>query len=80
MTDKTLKLPPRETKKGRIKLLGEDFSYGFIVPTDSSGETFIHLKHAKEAGIDKLVDGQQVSYNIKQGEDGRVHAWNIQLI
>jgi CspA family cold shock protein len=76
----TLKLPPRKTKEGRIKLLGEDFSYGFIVATDGSGETFIHLKQAKQTGVNKLVDGQQVSYSIKQGEDGRVHAWNIQLI
>jgi len=76
----TLKLPVKETKTGKIKTLGDDMSYGFINADDDSSATFVHLNHLQEAGISRFIDGQQVSYQVQLGENGRVHAANIKVI
>jgi len=76
----TLKLPETEIKVGSVKRLGQDQSYAFIVADDGSGETFAHLNHFKKSNILQIVNKQKVSYSIKQAEDGRIHAYNIQII
>jgi len=75
-----LKIPEKEIKIGTIKKLGKDQSYAFIVADDGSGQTFVHLNHLKKSNILQIENKQKVSYSIKQAEDGRIHAFNIQLI
>ena len=54
---------------GKIKKLVHDKGFGFI-QTDSGQDVFFHHSIVANRGFDDLSEGQQVEYEIEQGESG----------
>lgn len=65
--------------KGRVKFYDIAKEFGFIEPEEGGQDVFLHATAVKEAGLDFLGQGQQVSYDLKEHK-GRIVAQNIRLL
>lgn len=62
-------------KKGTVKFFNNSKGFGFIKPTDSSEDIFVH-----ESGlIDDIRDNDNVQFDVEQGKKG-LNAVNVKLI
>jgi len=52
--------------------------YGFITPSDGSKDVFVHISAVERAGLSTLRDGQQVSFDVERGPQGKTSAVNLQ--
>lgn len=64
---------------GTVKFFNATKGFGFITPTDGSQDAFVHISAVEQAGLSGLAEGQQVSYDLQQGRDGKTSATNLQL-
>lgn len=62
-------------KKGNVKFFNESKSFGFIKEEDSDEEYFVHVTGL----IDKIKNGDAVSFEVKQGKKG-MNAVDVRLI
>ena len=63
---------------GTVKWFNAQKGYGFIQPTSGGADVFVHISAVERAGMDGLNEGQKVSYDLEQGQRGRVSAVNLQ--
>ena len=61
---------------GKVKWFKNDRGFGFITPKGSTTNVFVHVTELQKSGIDKLVDGQRVSFDIEKN-NGKATAINI---
>jgi CspA family cold shock protein len=64
---------------GTVKFYNSAKGFGFIQPTDGSKDAFVHVSALERAGISMLAEGQQVTYDLESGRDGKTSATNLQL-
>ena len=64
---------------GTVKWFNTTKGYGFIKPEHGSKDVFVHISALERSGIHSLPDGQNVTFDIESGRDGRESAVNIQL-
>ncbi|MEM7198560.1 MAG: cold-shock protein [Pseudomonadota bacterium] len=64
---------------GIVKWFNTQKGYGFIAPDDGDKDVFVHISALQAAGIDRLDDGQKVSFELASNK-GRTSAANIQLL
>lgn len=62
--------------KGTVKWFNNAKGYGFILPEDESKDIFAHYSAITMEGYKTLKAGQEVSFDIIEGEKG-LHATNI---
>ncbi len=62
--------------KGTVKWFNNAKGYGFILPEDGANDIFAHFSAIVMEGYKTLKAGQEVSFDIIQGEKG-LHATNI---
>ncbi|MCK9563162.1 MAG: cold shock domain-containing protein CspD [Bacteroidales bacterium] len=62
--------------KGTVKWFNNAKGYGFILPEDGASDIFAHFSAIDMDGYKTLKAGQEVSFDIIQGEKG-LHAINI---
>jgi len=62
---------------GTVKWFNAQKGYGFIQPTSGGADVFVHISAVERAGMDGLNEGQKVSYELEQGQRGRVSAVNL---
>src|SRR5438132_7631492 len=70
-------LSPRGTElmpTGRVKFFNPDRGYGFITPDGGESDVFVHISAVEVAGMDTLVAGQFLAYDIGTARDGRSKA------
>ena len=65
---------------GTVKWFNAAKGYGFIEPEDGSKDTFVHISAVERAGLSSLNEGQKVSYDIQQGQQGKSSAENLSVI
>ncbi len=65
--------------KGVVKWFNETKGFGFISPEGGNKDVFVHITALQSAGLTTLQDGQQVSFDIEAGRDGREKAINVTL-
>ncbi|HXC29025.1 MAG TPA: cold-shock protein [Stellaceae bacterium] len=62
---------------GKVKWFNAQKGYGFIQPTSGGADVFVHITAVERAGMDGLQENQTLSYDLEQGQRGRVSAVNL---
>jgi len=62
---------------GTVKWFNSQKGYGFIQPENGGADVFVHISAVERAGMDNLNEGQKLSYELEQGQRGRVSAVNL---
>ena len=62
---------------GKVKWFNAQKGFGFIQPTSGGADVFVHISAVERAGMDGLQEGQTLSYELEQGQRGRVSAVNL---
>lgn len=65
---------------GTVKWFNPSKGYGFIQPSDSSKDVFVHISALERAGISYVAEGQRVEFDVAAGRDGRTAAENLKLV
>jgi CspA family cold shock protein len=63
---------------GTVKWFNGQKGFGFIQPEDGSKDVFVHISAVERAGLQKLIEGQKVSYDL-QSERGKTSAGNLKI-
>ncbi len=64
---------------GTVKWFSNSKGYGFISPEDGGNDVFAHFSAIEMDGYKTLKQGQEVSYELKEGPKGP-QAHNIQAV
>lgn len=63
---------------GIVKWFNSTKGYGFIQPDNGSADVFVHISAVQRSGLNELVEGQKVSYEIVQDKrSGKSSADNL---
>jgi len=62
---------------GTVKWFNDAKGFGFIAPSDGGDDVFAHFSEVKMEGFKSLQDGQEVTFEVTQGQKG-LQASNIQ--
>lgn len=65
---------------GTVKWFNATKGFGFIQPSDGTTDVFVHISALEKAGLQNLNEGQQVSYEIEDGRNGRKSAGSLKAI
>lgn len=62
---------------GAVKWFDGKKGFGFITPDLGPCDVFVHLSALTEAGIDRLVPGDRIEFELTQSGDGRLIAFGL---
>ncbi|MBS1102410.1 cold-shock protein [Gluconobacter sp. Dm-62] len=65
---------------GTVKWFNATKGFGFIQPSDGTTDVFVHISALEKAGLQNLDEGQQVSYEIEDGRNGRKSAGSLKAL
>ena len=64
---------------GKVKWFNSAKGFGFIERGDNEKDVFVHISAVKNAGMDGLNEGQEMTFEIEEGPKGP-NAVNLQKI
>jgi len=64
---------------GKVKWFNPTKGFGFIERGDNEKDVFVHISAVKDAGMDGLDEGQEMTFEIEEGPKGP-NAVNLQKI
>lgn len=62
---------------GTVKWFNSAKGFGFIQPEDGSKDVFVHISAVERSDLGSLRDGQRISFDLEQGQQGKVSAVNL---
>lgn len=65
--------------QGTVKWFNSAKGYGFIEPEEGGKDVFVHISAVEKSGLGELVQGQNISFDVEQGRNGKSQAVNIRL-
>jgi CspA family cold shock protein len=57
-----------------VKWFNATKGFGFIAPDDGGKDVFVHISAVERAGWTDLADDTKLSYELREGRDGRESA------
>ena len=64
---------------GTVKWFNTTKGYGFIQPESGGSDVFVHITALERSGLTGLADNQKVTYELREGRDGRETAEEIRV-
>ncbi|TNE65452.1 cold-shock protein [Celeribacter ethanolicus] len=64
---------------GTVKWFNQTKGFGFIAPESGGRDIFVHISAMERGGIAQLDEGQDVTFDVEAGRDGRESATNLAL-
>ena len=64
---------------GKVKWFNPTKGFGFIERENNEKDVFVHISAVKDAGMDGLDEGQEMTFEIEEGPKGP-NAVNLQKI
>lgn len=64
---------------GTVKWFNPTKGYGFIEPDDGGNDAFVHISAVQQAGLNSLDEGQKVSFELVEGQNGKASAEKLAL-
>lgn len=65
---------------GTVKWFNTTKGYGFIAPEDGGKDVFVHISAVERSGLTGLADNQKVSFELREGRDGRTMASDLKIL
>jgi cold shock protein len=65
--------------EGTVKWFNAAKGYGFI-SRDDGDDLFVHFREIQEDGFRTLDEGQRVSFDVTEGQNGKMQASNVRKI
>ena len=66
---------------GTVKFFNPNKGFGFISPDDGSSDVFVHISAVERAGMQSLVEGQKVSFDVVMDQrKGKTNADNLRAV
>ena len=65
---------------GTVKWFNTTKGYGFIAPEEGDTDVFVHFSAVQNSGMTDLQEGQQVSYELEEGKNGKTAAVNLKAV
>ncbi len=65
---------------GTVKWFNQTKGFGFIEPDGGGSDVFVHISAVERAGMTTLSDNQKISYELKEGRDGRSLADDLKAL
>ena len=62
-------------KEGTVKFFNETKGFGFITPSDSSSDIFVHVSDL----IHEIQEGDKVKFQVEEGKKG-LNAVNVEVL
>ena len=56
--------------KGKVKWFNGAKGYGFIEREDKEKDVFVHTSAVRDAGMNSLDEGQEVTFDVEDGPKG----------
>ena len=64
---------------GTVKWFNDTKGFGFIQPDDGGKDVFVHISAVERAGMNNLIEGQKVSYEMESDRrTGKQSAGSLQ--
>ena len=64
---------------GKVKWFNSTKGFGFIERGDNEKDVFVHISAVKDARMDGLDEGQEMTFEIEEGPKGQ-NAVNLQKV
>ena len=58
------------TIKGQVKWFNPTKGFGFIEREDKEKDVFVHSSAVRDAGMNGLEEGQEVTFDVEDGQKG----------
>ncbi|MCV2874964.1 cold-shock protein [Rhodobacteraceae bacterium XHP0102] len=65
---------------GTVKWFNTTKGYGFIAPDGGGKDVFVHISAVEQAGMKELADNTKVSFELREGRDGRASAVELKIL
>lgn len=62
---------------GTVKFFNTTKGFGFIQPEGGGKDVFVHISAVERSGMQRLSDGQRVTFEIEKDKSGRDSAVNL---
>ena len=62
---------------GTVKWFNTTKGYGFIAPSYGGKDVFVHVTDVQRSGWTTLREAQAVSFDLQQGQGGKISATNL---
>ena len=60
------------SKQGKVKWFNGTKGFGFISVDGEDKDIFVHVSAVKDSGIDQLVEGDSLEFEVEDGKKGPV--------